>query len=639
MTDLLRLGTYSIQALQQGLTTTGHNISNAGTEGYSRQTVNYETQTPQKFGFGFIGNGARVASVERAFNEFLTSQVRSLNSSASQQQVFSELSTRLEQLFADGDNNLNGSIQNFFDAIGSVNTNPSGIAEREVMLSEARSLVDRYQSYQTLLQDINRSINADIQKSVDEINSLSSSLAKINTQIVELSIGGSGAKPNDLLDQRDRLLEELASYVEIQVVEQSDSSLNVMIGNGQALVIGGGYNELKTNFNSADGSKLEVGVASNNSSNDGSPLIQGGQLQGMLDFRDRVLSPAKSELGLIALGLTDSFNTQHQLGIDLNGNAGSNFFQPLSFNIAQSGNNAGTTVPNLTINDTSQVHSGSYSLTYDGAQWQLRRDSDGTAVTGAGPLSLDGMTIDVSVGVPISGDRFVIDPGSDAGENFGLALIDGRQIAAASALTVETSLANTGNGGLNNVVVDPTNTLPLAGPITLSFDPDALGAGVPGFNIVGGPGGTIAYDPGSESAGKNFTFAAEGFSFSVSGVPAAGDSFVINNNSSSLGDGSNLLKLGELQHQSLLNGGAESFQGMYGVTVARIGVNANEASRNLEVESTLKLQAESQLEGNRGVNLDEEAARLIQLQQAYQASAQMIKVADDLFQTLISSVR
>ncbi len=639
MADLLRLGAYSIQALQQGLTTTGHNIANAGTEGYSRQTVSYETQSPQRFGFGFVGNGARVASVERAFNSFLTEQVRSLNSSASQHQIFSALSTRLEQLFSDSDNNLNGSIQNFFDATASVTTNPSGIAEREVMLSEARSLVDRYQAYQTLLQDINQSINADIQNSVEEINSLSSSLAKINSQIVELTIGGSGVKPNDLLDQRDRLLEELASFVEIQVVEQEDSSLNVMIGNGQSLVLGGNFNALATKFNSADGSKLEIGMASNNGSNDGSPLIQGGQLQGLLDFRNRVLSPAQSQLGLIALGLTDAFNTQHSLGIDLNGNSGGNFFSPLSFNVAQSGDNAGTAVPSVVISDSSQVRASAYSLTYDGAQWQLRRESDGTSVVGAGPLVLDGMTVDVSVGVPIGGDKFVINPGREAGENFGLAIVDGQQIAAASALTVQTSLGNAGNGQLDNIVVDPTNTLPLAGPITLNFDPDALGAGVPGFNVIGGPGGTIAYDPSSESAGKTFSFPAEGFSFTVSGVPSTGDSFVISNNTTSLGDGSNLLKLGELQHQSLLNGGAENFQGMYGVSVARIGVNANEAARNLEVESTLKLQAEGQLEGNRGVNLDEEAARLIQLQQAYQASAQLIKVADDLFQTLISSVR
>ena len=639
MADLLRLGTYSIQALQQGLTTTGHNIANAGTEGYSRQTVSYETQTPQRFGFGFVGNGARVASVERAFNQFLSSQVRSLNSSTSQQQMFSELSTRLEQLFADGENNLNGSIQNFFDSMAAVTTNPSGIAERDVMLSEARSLVDRYQSYQSLLQDINQSINADLQNSVEEINSLASSLAKINSQIVELTIGGSGIKPNDLLDQRDRLLEDLASYIEIQVVEQADSSLNVMISNGQSLVLGGDFNALATSFNSTDGSRLEVGMAANNGSNDGSPTIKGGQLQGLLDFRERVLAPAQSQLGLIALGLTDAFNTQHQLGVDLNGNNGGNFFNPLSLNVAQSGNNAGTSAPTVTVDDVSQVRSSAYSLTYDGAQWQLRRDSDGASVSGAGPLVLDGMTVDVSAGVPIGGDRFVINPGRDAGENFGLALIDSRQIAAASALTVQTSLNNTGNAVVDTIVVDPTNTLPLAGSITLDFDPDALGPGISGFNVVGGPGGTIAYDPGIESAGKTFNFPAEGFSFSVSGVPATGDSFVINNNSSSLGDGSNLLKLGELQHQSMLNGSTESFQGMYGVTVARIGVNANEASRNLEVESTLKLQAENQLEGNRGVNLDEEAARLIQLQQAYQASAQLIKVADDLFQTLISSVR
>ena len=154
MTDLLRLGAYSIQALQQGLTTTGHNLASAGTEGYSRQTVNYETQSPQRCGFGFIGTGARVASVERAFNGFLTDQVRSFTSSASQHEVFAELSSRIEHLFADGENSLNNSLQRLFDATSGVAANPTGIPERDVLLSEARSLISRHQTYQSLLQDV-----------------------------------------------------------------------------------------------------------------------------------------------------------------------------------------------------------------------------------------------------------------------------------------------------------------------------------------------------------------------------------------------------------------------------------------------------------------------------------------------------
>ncbi|MCG8416125.1 MAG: hypothetical protein MI746_18055, partial [Pseudomonadales bacterium] len=461
----------------------------------------------------------------------------------------------------------------------------------------------------------------------------------INTQIVEHSAAGESIQPNDLLDERDRLLEELASYVEIQVVEQADSSLNIMIGNGQSLVIGGEFNKLETVLNSSDGSKLEIAVAGNVGSSDGSPIIKGGQLQGLLDFRDRVLEPVQSQLGLIALGLTDAFNTQHQLGVDLDGNMGADFFQPLTFAIAQSGNNIGTSAPSLTLNDASEVRASNYSLVYDGAQWQLTRDSDGTSVVGAGPLVLDGMSIDVGVGIPAAGDRFEFNPGKQAGQNFGLAISDARQIAAASALTTQSSLSNVGSATLDNVVVDPNNTLPLAGPITVTYDDDALGPGVPGFTVVGGPGGTIAYDPASESAGKNFTFVVEGISFTVSGVPVSGDSFVIDNNTASLADGSNILVLGNLQQQSLLNGNSESFQDMYGVTVTRIGINSNEATRSLDVESALKLQAEAQLDSTRGVNLDEEAAKLIQLQQAYQASAQLIKIADDLFQTLIASVR
>lgn len=639
MTDLLRLGTYSIQALQLGLSTTGHNIANASTEGYSKQTVNFETQSPTQYGFGFIGSGARVASVERAFNGFLTDQVRSLTSSANQQEVFSELSAQLENLFANNESNLNNYLQNFFDSMSSVTANPTGMPEREVLLGNARSLVDRFQSNRSLMQDINESINDELTKAVAEINNLADDMVSLNEQIVRTSNSGTGVAPNDLLDQRDKVLEQMAEYLDIQVVEQNDGSVNVAIGNGLAIVVGSTANKLKTVLNSADGSKVEIGLLAQAGTSDGSPVVQGGKLQGLLDFRSRVLEPVESELGAIALSLTDSFNTQHGLGVDLNGNLGSSFFQPLSFSIANSTDNAGTAAPTVTVTDASLVRPSAYDLRFDGAQWQLTRQSDGSSVTGVGVLSLDGMSVDTSAGVPVGGDKFVFNPGRQAGSQFAMALSDPARVAAANALHGQNPVANTGTGVLSAVRPDPVNTLPLAGPITLTFDPDALGPGVPGFNVTGGPGGTIAYDPATESGGKAFNFAAEGVHFEISGQPQTGDSFVVANNTTALGDSANMLALAGLQDQRLVNGDSETFQGMFGVTVTRVGTNSSDAIRNLSIETTLRDQAVSQRENDRGVNLDEEAANLLRLQQAYQASAQLIKISDELFQVLISSTR
>lgn len=639
MADLLRLGTNSLQALQRGLSTTGQNIANASTEGYSRQQVNFETQSATRFGFGFIGGGARIASVERAFNGFLTDQVRSLTSSANQHEAFSELSARLESLFANNDNNLNSSLQGFFDSMHSVSANPTGMPEREVMLSNARSLVDRFQNYRSLMQDINSNINAELQAAVEEINSISESIANLNNEIVRVSNSGSGLSPNDLLDERDRLLEQLAGYLDIQVVEQGDGSVNVSAGSGQSLVLGSEVNKLKTVPNSTDGSKVEIGMLAQPGSSDGSGVIQGGRVQGLLDFRSRVLDPVESQLGTIALSLTDSFNTQHGLGVDLNGNLGGSFFQTLGFTVAGSSDNGGTAAPVVTVTDAAQVRPSNYSLNYDGAQWQLTRQSDGTSVTGVGVLSVDGMSVDTTTGVPVAGDRFVFNPGHEAGAQFALAVTDPARIAAANALQAQNPINNIGDGELSAVRADPINTLPLGGPITLSYDPDALGVGVPGFNVTGGPGGTIAYDPATESGGKAFTFAVEGVHFEMSGQPQAGDSFVIANNSNSLGDGSNMLALAGLQDQRLVNGANESFQEMFGVTVTKVGTNSSESIRNLTIETSLRDQAIGQRESDRGVNLEEEAANLLRLQQAYQASAKLIQVSDELFQVLISSVR
>jgi len=636
MADLLRLGAGSLQNWQSALNTTGHNIANANTEGYSRQTVEIGTARALRFGFGYVGQGAEIVSIERASNSFVTSQVRNFTSSASQYETFVQFSSRVDDILANSQNSLSVSMERFFNAASDVAASPSTLPERQALIGEGDNLVARQQSFNDLLQDLNSEINNAIGLRVTEINGIASSISEINQLI--LNTNNSGGTPNDLLDQRDRLVEQLSTKISTSVIEQNDGSFNVLIGKGQALVIGAVPTELEVRFNQFDSSRLEIGIKGL-IGNDSSQFVKGGELQGLLDFRSRVLNPAQTQLGVLALGMGETINAQHKVGVDLNGVLGGNIFAPIAISVAPEGFNAGTSGPVVTLTDASEVRASDYSLDYNGTQWQLTRLSDSTSVSGAGPLVLDGMSVDVSAGVPVSGDSFRINPGHDAAVNFAMAISDPRKIAAASPVIADTPLANVGIGILTDLKVAASNTLPLAAPISLTFNANAGGAGIPGFDVVGGPGGSILYDPATEGAGKAFTFATEGVSFTLANTPQPGDSFTITNNSGAFGDNRNILQIGELQYASTLNGSENSYQEFYGGLVAQVGVISNQAGSNLTIENSLLNQATDYRDSTSGVNLDEEAANLLRYQQAYQASAQMIKIADELFQTLINSIR
>ena len=636
MADLLRLGAGSLQNWQSALNTTGHNIANANTEGYSRQTVELGTARALRFGFGYVGQGAEIVSIERASNSFVTSQVRNFTSSASQYETFVQFSSRVDDILANSQNSLSVSMERFFNAASDVAASPSTLPERQALIGEGDNLVARQQSFNDLLQDLNSEINNAIGLRVTEINGIASSISEINQLI--LNTNNSGGTPNDLLDQRDRLVEQLSTKISTSVIEQNDGSFNVLIGKGQALVIGAVPTELEVRFNQFDSSRLEIGIKGL-IGNDSSQFVKGGELQGLLDFRSRVLNPAQTQLGVLALGMGETINAQHKVGVDLNGVLGGNIFAPIAISVAPEGFNAGTSGPVVTLTDASEVRASDYSLDYNGTQWQLTRLSDSTSVSGAGPLVLDGMSVDVSAGVPVSGDSFRINPGHDAAVNFAMAISDPRKIAAASPVIADTPLANVGIGILTDLKVAASNTLPLAAPISLTFNANAGGAGIPGFDVVGGPGGSILYDPATEGAGKAFTFATEGVSFTLANTPQPGDSFTITNNSGAFGDNRNILQIGELQYASTLNGSENSYQEFYGGLVAQVGVISNQAGSNLTIENSLLSQATDYRDSISGVNLDEEAANLLRYQQAYQASAQMIKIADQLFQTLINSIR
>jgi flagellar hook-associated protein 1 FlgK len=276
-------------------------------------------------------------------------------------------------------------------------------------------------------------------------------------------------------------------------------------------------------------------------------------------------------------------------------------------------------------------------MRFESGNWTLTNRGTGATQTGPGPFSVDGIEIAVTGGAPADGDTFLVQPTREAAGFFALALERPEDIAAGSPLRSGEVLSNTGSVALGSLSADDPSTLPLAAQVTLVFNPDALGPGAPGFDVSGIAGGPLAYDPATDAAGADFTLG--GFSFSVSGTPQAGDELFIENNTNGSGDNTNALALADLQSARQLLGGTASFQDTYSRMVTDVAVRTSQAESGMASESVLLEQAVASRDSVAGVNLDEEAANLIRFQQAYQAAAQVISVADQLFQTLLNATR
>jgi flagellar hook-associated protein 1 FlgK len=639
--ELLNVGTSSLLAYQKALATTGHNIANVNTEGYSRQSLTLDTRAPSLGAGGYVGSGVEVSTVARAYDSFLSQDLRANHSSFHHLDTFTEMTKQLEDLLADSDRGVSVQLENLFAAVQDLSNNPSSIPERQALLGEANALTRQIQEVDNALESLNSRINDQLQGLQLEVNSLAEALATINSEIEAAQARGGGQPPNDLLDTRDRLLKELSEYTGVVSSFQDGGIVNVTVGSGQILVVGPVHQSISLSPGIYDPLSLDLNVRTQ----DGSRIpitdtLTGGRMYGLLRFREEVLEPTRQELGLLAVGITETFNAQHELGLDLNGAAGGSFFTAVAPTVAEASTNRGAATATATISDASALQPADYRLQWTGATWELTNTSTGDTQNAAdGAFNVDGLAIAVGGGVPELGDSFLVRPYFRAASAMDVALSRASDVAASAPLVSSESVSNKGSA----LVDGPTNTtmigIPLATDITLTYRDNAAGFG-PGFEVIGGPGGVILFDPTTESAGKTFTFENFGnASFTVSGTPEDGDTFTISNNTSGAGDNRNALLLGALQTEGSLLDSTANYQEVFAGTIGEVGIQVRQAEAALATQTALRNQSEQALSALAGVNLDEEAANLLRFQQAYQASAQVISTANELFQSLIAAFR
>jgi len=626
MADLLSTGVSGLRAFQRALDTTSHNISNAATPGYSRQRVELATRPAETFGSGFIGNGVDVSGVTRYYDQLLATQSRTASSSLSRLDVYASKSQALSDLFGDSSTGLSASLQKFVNSIQGVANAPTSTAARQVMLSEAEGLKQRLQTYDTRLGELDSEINSRLTAEAAAITSDAQSIARLNGQIV-VAQNSTGQTPNDLLDERDRLLGDLATHVNVDAVRQDDGSVNVFVGSGQALVLGSNATTLVTKRDAYSGERLTIASQSGGTTVDLSTTLGGGSLGGILDFRREMLDPTRNQLGQIAAGLVSVVNTQHREGVDLAGNMGTDLFALGAVAVSPNINNSGSGSVSVTRVDTGALTALDYEMTYSGSTWSLRRSDTGAAVamTGTGtvadPFLADGVAIVVG-GAASAGDRFQIKPTGTAIAGMKVLITDPSRVAVAAPIRTAVTAGNLGNAQISEgEVLDAANPQLRSG-VTLQFIDAAH------YSINGA--GSFAYTDGAN-------IDVNGWRVNLSGTPAAGDAFTVASNTGGVGDNRNALALAAVLGTGVLTGGTESLNGAATRFVGGIGVTASQATASRDAQQIISDSSAAAADSVSGVNLDEEAANMLRFQQAYQAAAQTIRITQELFQTLLDA--
>lgn len=685
--DILGVSSSGAEAAQRALATTSHNIANATTEGYSRQHTDLVTRAPQPRGNGAVGTGVIVDNVSRVYNEFVSDELRVTSTASKSLDKQYEYASQIDTMLSDPDAGLAPAIQNFFSSMNVVANDPSSFSARQVLISEAHSLEDRFKYLDDRFDALRGNVQKDMRNTVNDINNIAKSIADINESIVKAS-GIAGSTPNDLLDQRDRLLLDLSNEVGVRGQLQDDGRLNVFVGNGQILVNGGQAASLGVVTSAEDASEVEIVYKNNGTELPSTKFMSGGNLGGLLEFKKGVLDVSQNDLGRIAIGISKTFNSQHKLGMDLKNTLGGEFFEELGETapkVKESNNNKGDIKLSAEITDLDKVTVSDYRLSFFKGKYDLVRLTDDKLISSFSSFPVEindeGFSLKIESGSNIKDhDSFIIRPTVEASQRFKVLINDVKQIAAASPIRTFADIKNLGDGEVTSVEILGTDSklfngkkndldMPLvvrfvdqkhyeildnkgkpifskvaAIPATPAITEDKEGRAIPAVPATPASAPSITsiheYDP---DKGIQIFPTPDGLDlkvrFSITGDPKKGDIFHIEHNEDGVGDNSNAVALAGLQNERLLADATATYGQLYAQIVSRVGSKTHELDTSSKAQQLLLNQATERRESISGVNMDEEAANLIKYQQLYKANAQVIATAKELFDTLIATFR
>jgi flagellar hook-associated protein 1 len=627
VSNIFGISVSALQAFQAAINATSNNVANASTPGYDLETVDLTEAVPQSNGSATVGAGVVVAGVSRAYSQAAANQLNTSQSTLGQLTALQSYTSQIDNLFGTNAGGLSTALQNFYSAWSDVANNPTSTASRQALLGQAQGVATSIQNDSSELNALNTDVNGRITTDVNQINSITTQISALNKQIVVSTGQNGGQAPNELLDQRDQLLSSLSQLVGVTTTTDSNGSLNIFVGNGQPLVLQGQTTALTTVGNQFNASQLEVSTSALN----GTPISAGitsGDLGGLLSARTQVINPALNQLGQVATALSQTVNSQQAQGLDLKGQFGAAIFSTPAAGAVSSSKNTDATTASVSVTGVGALTANDYVLSYNAGAYSLTRTSDGGSValagngTAASPLTADGLSIVLS-GTPAAGDQFLIQPTAGAASSFQAVLSDPSKIAAAGAVQTSASNANTGDATISaGSVLDAANPN-LLNPVTIQFTSATT------YSINGGA--NVAYTDGGN-------IDVNGWEVQISGAPANGDVFTVKSNAGGTGDNRNALAAANQQSAGVLGNGTTSITGAVSAIITGLGSQAQQINTAQTAQTAINTQAAANVQSVSGVNLDEEAASLLQWQQAYQAAAQALTIGNSLFTTLINSV-
>jgi flagellar hook-associated protein 1 FlgK len=641
---LLSIGASALDAAYTALRTTGNNIANVNTPGYSRETTNFTAQVENGTGTLYMGTGVATSAIARVYNSFLAQQTNLAQAMSSQADATAQLTGQVNGLFANSSTSLGAAIDSFFNQVQGLSAQPGSAASRQTTLSAAQQMVSQFNAMAAQLNQMQQSTDQQLGQQMTTVNSTVSQIASLNSQI-SLAVA-SGGTPNALLDQRDNAVQTLNQAIGVTATTQSDGSVNIFLANGQPLLVGTKAYALTMATDPQNSQNIIVGTSTG-----GTGLIAldpanagGGTIGGMLQFRNLTLPSLQEQVGRLAVTLASQFNALQAQGQDLNGNTGANlskFFSTPAVATSSASTNGGNGALSATIADVTQLQASDYTLTYaGGSNYTLTRLSDGKQTTNVQMgQTVDGMTLsmDTSRGAPAVGDSFNIQPTRFGAQNLSLAITQGSQIAAASPMQASVAPGNTGSLAIGNLALQPLPANPdpnLQQAVTFKFSSPTQFT----YSIGGG----AASAPQSYTAGQPINL--NGWSLTLSGSAASGDTVNIAAGGSGSADNRNALLMTQLQGQAIVGrtlasgaptGGA-TLDSAYAAVVGNVGALAANATTDQTSKNAILQSATTAQSAVSGVNLDEEAAKLMQYQQQYQAAAKMIQTAGNVFDAILA---
>lgn len=638
--DLLNVARTGVLASQSQLGVTSNNIANANTAGYHRQVATQSTLESQRFGNSFYGTGTYVDDVKRIYNDYAARELRIGQTTLSGAEASYGKLSELDQLFSQIGKMVPQSLNSLFTGLNSLADLPADLGIRSSTLNDAKQLANSLNQMQSSLNGQLTQTNDQITGMTKRINEISKELANLNLELMK--------SPNQdaiLLDKQDALVQELSQYAQVNVIPQDNGAKSIMLGGSVMLVSGEIAMTMDTKTGNPFPNELQLMSSIGSQSVSADPSKLGGQLGALFEYRDQTLIPASHELDQLALGIADNFNKMQQQGLDLNGQVGANIFRDINDPLMSLGrvggysNNTGNATLGVNIDDTRLLTGGSYELSFTAPASYELRDTETGGIT---PLTLNGSTleggagfsINIKAGAMASGDRFAIRPTAGAANGITVEMTDPKGIAAASP-KITADAANSGNTQvkLTQITNRSAANFPITGSeLTIQLDTTAIPPTYEAFDASGTSLGAAApYTPPSISA--------FGFTFEVDSTAAASNDRFTFNLAFAEGDNSNAVAMAKLSESKVMNGGKSTLADVFENTKIDIGSKTKAAEVRVGSAEAIYQQAYARVESESGVNLDEEAANLMRFQQAYQASARIMTTAQQIFDTLLTSVR